>query len=78
MKVNLSNDANKLEVEESINDTEDEALRSLIIKSITEMHRKRMMCSSWANNQVYDQHILTLENMNLRDFYTNFCADQWG
>ena len=42
------------------------------------MHRKRIMHSSWVNDEVYDQHISILENMNLRDFYPNFCVGQRG
>jgi len=72
MKVNLSDDVNRLDIDGLIDDTEDEVSRSLMIKSIVEMYGKRMIRSSWINDQVYDQYISTLENTNLRDFCTNF------
>jgi len=49
MKVNLSNNTNRLDIEGLIDNTEDEVSRSLIIKLIIEMYRKRIIRNSWEN-----------------------------
>ena len=40
----------------------------MTVKSVVEMHGKRMVRSSWVNEQVHDNNIPSLESINLRDF----------
>ena len=42
------------------------------------MHGQRMNRRSWINEQVYYDHVHTLEQMNLRDFCANFRIGQRG